>query len=220
VIDPYLTGNDRAPIDVDELPDPDLILVSHGGFDHVGDAFELTRRSGALLLASADVALAARATGLETVFPMVSGAWREHGRFRVQAVEARHVSITPLRDGGFVSGQPLGFVIWPTVDETTAIYHSGDTSLFSDMALIGRLYSPTVALVCVGGPLDLPQEMSPDEAAMAIELLRVPAAIPMHWVPGQGDPEAFQAAVAERCPQTLVKVMEPGETVSLPMNLE
>ncbi len=218
VVDPYLDENPHAAIKSKELDSPDLVLVTHGGFDHLGDAFEIVRRTGAMLFASADVAIAARLAGIDPdiVFPMVSGARRTHEGFTVQAVEAHHVSITALKGGGFISGQPLSFVIWPEgEDAPPAIYHGGDTSLFTDMKLVAELYRPTVGLIGVGGPKHLPHELTPAEAGIAVEWLGLERAIPMHWVPGSGDPQAFRDEVAARTPHVRVDLLAAGERLSL-----
>jgi L-ascorbate metabolism protein UlaG (beta-lactamase superfamily) len=218
IVDPYLDGNEHAAVSASEIDDLDLILVTHGGFDHLGDAFALARRTGAMLFASADVAIAAKLDGLpeEKVFPMVSGAHREHAGFAVQAVEAHHVSITKLADG-FISGQPLSFIITDVEsgDGAPVIYHSGDTSLFSDMRLIAELYEPTLGLIGVGGLAHLPHEMTPSEGARAVEWLGVERTAPMHLVPRSGDGEAFRDAVKERTPHVEVDVLLPGEELSL-----
>lgn len=218
VVDPYLDENQYAPVTSSELGDVDLILVTHGGFDHLGDAFAIAKRTGAMLFASADVAIAAKLEGIpaERVFPMVSGAHRDHAGFSVQAVEAHHVSITKLAGGGFISGQPLGFVIHEAGADGPVVYHGGDTSLFTDMKLIAELYGPTVGLVGLGGPDDLPHEMNAEEAARAVSWLGVQRALPMHWIPTGGDGAAFAEAVGRMAPHVHVDVLAPGDTVELP----
>jgi L-ascorbate metabolism protein UlaG (beta-lactamase superfamily) len=141
---------------------------------------------------------------------MVSGAHRVHEGFAVQAVEAHHVSITAT-ESGFISGQPLSFVIRPAGESGISIYHSGDTSLFSDMKLIAELYEPQLGLIGVGGPEDLPHEMTAKEAAIAVDWLGVAHAIPMHWVPGAAHPQDFAAAVAARTPKVRVDLLQPGD---------
>jgi L-ascorbate metabolism protein UlaG (beta-lactamase superfamily) len=222
VVDPHLDENEHAAIRSEELGAVDLVLVTHGGFDHLGDAFAITRRTGAMLFTSADVAIAATLDGVpeEQVFPMVSGARREHAGFAVQAVEARHLSLTKLADG-YISGQPLGFVIRDAeAADGEVIYHGGDTSLFSDMKLIAELYEPTVGLIGLGGLPHLPHEMDPPEAARAAEWLGIRRAVPMHLVPGCGDGEAFAEEVARRTPGIRVDVLLPGETLDLRLNHE
>jgi L-ascorbate metabolism protein UlaG (beta-lactamase superfamily) len=220
IVDPYLDDNEHAAIASDELEALDLVLVTHGGFDHLGDAFKLVRRTGAMLFASADVAIAAKLEGIPEaqVFPMVSGAYREHAGFGVQAVEAHHVSITKLADGGFISGQPLSFVISDAEHrpDSHVIYHSGDTSLFSDMKLLAELYQPTLGLIGVSGPDHLPHEMNPAEAARAVEWLGLERAVPMHLIPGSGDAEAFRDEVVARTPTVVVDVLLPGDELPNP----
>lgn len=217
LIDPFLRGSRSAPISPDELEPVDLVLVTHGGFDHLGDAFEIMGKHAAMLFGSADVAIAAQLAGIHRsrIFPMASGANRSHAGFNVQSVEAHHVSITKTAEG-YISGQPLSFVIRAD-DESDGpvVYHSGDTSLFSDMKLIAELYRPQVALLGVGGPAHLPHELTPREAAIAIEWLGVARAIPMHWVPGDTFAADFKTEVEARTPQVRAEIMQSGDTVAL-----
>jgi L-ascorbate metabolism protein UlaG (beta-lactamase superfamily) len=149
---------------------------------------------------------------------MVSGANKEHAGFAVQAVEAHHVSITKLSDGSFISGQPLSFIITDTTSaDAPVVYHSGDTSVFTDMKLIAELYRPALGLVGIGGLAHLPHEMTPREGAIAVDWLGLTHVVPMHLVPGSGDGEAFRDAVLERTPDVHVDVLVPGETVPLPV---
>ena len=219
VIDPFLNGNPHRAIRAEDLDQIDLILVTHGGFDHVGDAFDIQRRTGAMLFGSVDVVFAARDSGIpkDLTFPMVSGARRSHAGFTVQAVEAHHVSLF-VQPNRYITGQPLGYIVWPeTSGESPSVYHTGDTSIFGDLKLFGELYHPELALVGVGGDPDLPHEMTPFEAAMAVELVGARGAIPMHYHPGSGDAEAFCEQVHARVPTARTRVLEIGETVELPL---
>lgn len=223
VIDPFLTGSEAhgvppSPIGLDELTSTDLTLVSHGAFDHLGQAVEIARAGGGLLGCGPDVRLHALAAGLadEQIAYLLSGcALTIEGEVTVRALDVRHISLFES-EGRWLSGQPLSFMVRPEAGPT--IYHSGDTSLFSDLRLFGELHRPDVALVCVGGVRSQGFEivpMPPDEAALAVEWLGARVAIPMHYRPDSDAPERFAGAIARRGVGATVRRMVPGETIDL-----
>jgi L-ascorbate metabolism protein UlaG (beta-lactamase superfamily) len=218
VIDPILRAGGRhgvpsSPVPIEELDDTKLVLVSHGAWDHRESAVEIAKRSGASLVCDSGVRQEALRLGLpdERVLNVVSGCEVRCDDVLVRAVEARHQSF--FESGGhWYSAQPLGYVI-KTRDDGV-VYHPGDTSLFSDLKLIGELHKPDLAFLGVGGveyygrPI---VEMHPDEAAIAAGWLGVKVAIPMHYLPGRGDEERFARECAARHPEITVKIMQLGE---------
>lgn len=221
VIDPFLSGSEPhgippSPVRVDQLDQTDLVLVSHGAFDHLGQAIEIVQRSGAILACGPDVRLHALDQGVpnERIAYLLSGCTLDFGEVSIKALDVRHISLFQSGDH-WLSGQPLSFMIRGRRGPT--IYHSGDTSLFTDLKLFGELYKPDVALLCVGGVRSHGFEvvpLPPDEAALALQWLGARLAIPMHYRPDSDSADRFARAVTSQGNAT-VQVMQPGELVML-----
>ena len=164
LVDPFLTGNPLAPCGPDDLPAPDVILVSHAAFDHLGDTAAIARRTGAPVVCGADVRLLLLEAGLppHQIRATVWGIVVEVGGVRVRPVECRHWSHAMLRSGVPVTGTPLAFIV--ETEPGVRVYHYGDTAVF-DMGLIGRLYRPTVGLIGCTDPAEI------DDAEAAGRLL-------------------------------------------------
>jgi L-ascorbate metabolism protein UlaG (beta-lactamase superfamily) len=229
LIDPYLTGNPVAPVRADELPAPDVILVSHAAYDHLGDTADIARRTGSPVVCGADT----RALLLEQGIPpdqiraTIWGIVVEVGGVVVRPVESHHWSSARLEGGGAVSGVPLGFIIEPEHD--VRIYHFGDSAIFGDMRLIGELYRPTIGLLgCTqpkpllsrdtGAGRVLTGEMSPAEAALAAEFLGVRLAVATHYTdPGDEDVLAFLRLVPEHdtTGARAAIALEPGQVLAV-----
>ena len=191
LIDPYLEENEVSPIKVATMERPDLLLVTHAAYDHFGDTEAILRRFPDLpVICGADVRGYLMHRGFDGTLLRASpwGMMIEEAGIRVRPVETRHWSYVQTPDGLSFSGTPLGFIVYL---DGEAIYHSGDTTIFGDLRLIGELYEPTVALVNVGVPRAhrgakhgvpnyLTGEMDAREAAMACSWLGVRYAIPCH----------------------------------------
>jgi len=193
LIDPCLTDNPTTPCGPDDLAAPDVILVSHAAFDHLGDTAAIARRTGAPVVCGADVRALLLDQGLPSnqVRATVWGIVVEVGGVVVRPVECHHWSQARLADGSYVSGVPLGFIV--ETEPGVRIYHYGDTAIFGDLRLIGELYAPTVGLLGCSQPRALADatpgpgrlltgEMSPSEAALAAEMLGVRLAVACHYL--------------------------------------
>lgn len=222
VIDPFLIGSPAhgippSPIPIEALDQTDLVIVSHGAFDHLGQAIEIVQRSGALLACGPDVRLHALDRDIpdERIPYLLSGCTIDFGGVTVKALDVRHISLFQSGER-WLSGQPLSFMLsFPT---GPTIYHSGDTSLFGDLKLFGELHQPDVALLCVGGVRSHSFEvvpLPPDEAALALDWLGAGLAIPMHYRPDSNAPAQFETAVAACNLEARVHIMEPGDVVDL-----
>jgi|SRR5215211_42443 len=224
LIDPCLTAQPAPPVAASELQAPDVILVSHAAFDHLGDTAEIAHRTGAPVVCGADVRLALLDAGLppDQLRAVVWGLVVEVGGVRVRPVECHHWSMATLADGTTVTGTPLAFVVEP--EPGVRVYHYGDTAIF-DMRLIGELYRPTVGLIGCAQPTELvdPEpagelltgELSPDEAALVAEMLGVEVAVACHYLQQGPEVAEFLRSVSERDSTGRRHALAPqvGETV-------
>jgi len=216
VVDPFLSGSPEmglppSPVSVEELRQVHLVLVTHGAFDHLGQAVEIARQTGATLGCGVDVRIHALRQGVPAgqISKMIPGSALEVRRVRVRALEARHVSFFES-EGAYLSAQPLSFLI--RTESETRIYHSGDTALFSDLKLFAELYRPHIALLCIGAAEEGVAALPPDEAAIAAAWLNAPVVIPMHYRDGSPEVGVFQTEMAKRRPDIRVVPLEPGGT--------
>lgn len=191
LMEPFLRHNPLAPYTPEDIPTPDLILVSHAAWDHMGDAAEIALRTGAPVVCPGDVAERMYEAGLpvEQVRPMIWGLCYAFGDIVVRAVECHHWTAATLRDGRIVAGVPISFIVEP--EPGVRIYHFGDTCIFPGMRMIGELYRPTVGILGIAQTDGLPDpgaghiltgEMNPDEAARAAEWLGVRHAVATHYM--------------------------------------
>jgi L-ascorbate metabolism protein UlaG (beta-lactamase superfamily) len=145
LFDPFITPNElAASVDVDAIP-ADFILLSHGHFDHVGDAVRVAQRTGATVIANFEVATWIGKQGITAVHPMNPGGSAAFDFGRVKVVNAIHSSSLP--DGSY-GGQPGGFVV--ATAEDVSFYFAGDTALTMDMKLIGEQFKLRFAVLPVG----------------------------------------------------------------------
>lgn len=207
LIDPFLTGGPRPPVLPDALQPPDLILVSHAAFDHLGDTAAIARRTGCPVLCGGEVRAMLIDAGVDgdQIRATTWGIVTEIAGIVVRPVECHHWSQGRLADGQFVTGVPMGFIV--DTEPGIRLYHYGDTAIFSDLRLIGELYRPTVGLLGCTQPLALlaqtpgpgvflTGEMSPREAALAAAYLNLTVAVACHYFDHrQPDVTEFLAAV-------------------------
>jgi L-ascorbate metabolism protein UlaG (beta-lactamase superfamily) len=192
LIDPFLSENPRAPVDPDELETPDVILVSHAAFDHLGDTAAIALRTGAPVVCDGGVRELLLDAGVpsDQVRATVWGIVVEVAGLRIRPVECHHWSAARLSDGRTAVGVPLAFIV--ETEPGVRIYHYGDTCVF-DMRLIGELYRPTVGLLGCTVPHELLDrvpgagrvltgEMDADEAARVAEMLGVKLAVACHYL--------------------------------------
>ncbi|MFP3299971.1 MAG: metal-dependent hydrolase [Thermoplasmatales archaeon] len=195
LIDPFLKENPKSPIKPEEISKVDYIIVTHSHQDHLGDAYEISKRTGAKIVSIFENILEAEKNGVpeENLLGMNIGSQVEFNGIKIGLTQAVH------------SANCAGTVI--TGDGRT-IYHAGDTGLFGDMKLIGELYRPDAALLPIGGFFT----MSPKEAAVAARLLGAKYVFPMHyatWPIINGDPEELKKALEGTYH---VIVLKPGES--------
>ena len=225
LVDPWLTNPvfEKAQDELAALKRVDLILVTHGHSDHVGDAVEIGKRTRAKLVATFDLADAmVKHLGYppELAQPDTIGHFAGEltlldGDVKVLFIRAHHGSgvSTDDQSGAKHGGAPGGFVI--AIRDGPTIYHTGDTDLFSDMALVSRFQRIDVMLVCIGDHFT----MGPARAAEAVGLVKPSEVIPMHYGTFPlltGTPEAFENELNKSKLNTHLRVMKVGETIELP----
>lgn len=218
LLDPMIAGRPAegiapSPFTADQFYGVDVVAISHTAGDHVGQAFEILEHSKAFLVCDAATNHRALRLGIppQRIYRMVSGVRFEVAGFAFKALAAQHLSLGSLGEG-FISGQPLSYVI--TVPSGEKIYFGGDTSITNDLKLFGELYRPDVAMLGIGGVDCNGQslvELYPDEAALVAKWLGVQVAIPMHYRYGH-ETEAFVREVKRQAPGVTPLVMKPGDT--------
>jgi len=218
LFDPWLKNpaNPQGQAVLDGLDRADLLLVTHGHGDHVGDAVTIAQKTKAKLVASYDLGNAMVA---HLGYPKEQFGFDATGNFggkisllngdvEVAFVPAVHSS-TVTTDGNpqpFFAGNPGGF--WVKIKNGPTFYHTGDTDLFGDMNLISQFGPVDYMLACIGGKFT----MGPDRAAMAVKLVNPKVVVPMHFglfsLPGT--PEQFAAALKNQSAAAPMKLMQVG----------
>jgi L-ascorbate metabolism protein UlaG (beta-lactamase superfamily) len=171
LFDPFISANPLAKnIDVGKVP-ADFILVSHGHSDHIGDAVEIAKRTGALVIANYEVATWLNQKGAPKIHPMNHGGGFQFDFGRVKFVNAIHSSTLPDGSNG---GNPGGFVI---ESSEGSFYYSGDTALTLDMKLIVDSTKLKFAALCIGDNYT----MGPDDAVKAADFIRCKEILGVHY---------------------------------------
>jgi L-ascorbate metabolism protein UlaG (beta-lactamase superfamily) len=177
LIDPFFTGNPAFVSDkAAAAKGVTHIVLTHGHSDHVGDALAIAKSNGATVTANYDLGMWLVSKGLEKLNPMNTGGTTDLGGFTVTLVRADHSS-GDMADGvPIYLGNPCGAII--KAPGEPAVYHLGDTDIFSDMALIAEIHEPRIAMVPIGDRFT----MSPKTAAMAVKrYFKLDAVIPCHY---------------------------------------
>jgi len=209
LIDPWIT-NPKAPKGI-SFTHIEGILITHGHFDHVGEAFDLSKKFNAPIVCSMELADIAMKHGVTKVLHIYPSGSQTIGEVTITAVEAVHASSYKEGDNDLYAGVPMGFVISEAGAPT--IYHAGDTGVFSGMSLIAEMYSPQIALLPIGGVYT----MKPAEAAVAARALRARVIIPMHYgtFPAiSGTPAELEKEMKRLGVLSKVIVMTPGQDMT------
>ncbi len=208
LIDPWLS-NPAFQTPVDKVGPVDLILVTHGHGDHVGETVAVAQQTGAPVVAIHELSVILDRQGAPNVIGMNKGGTLPIAGCKVTMTHAVHSSAVDEGGNLVAAGDPGGFVI--EFGNGFVAYHAGDTAVFKDMELIRELYHPELAMLPIGSHY----VMSPAEAALACRLLKPRWVIPMHYGTFPvltGTPaELIERLKGE--PEITVIALKPGESV-------
>jgi L-ascorbate metabolism protein UlaG (beta-lactamase superfamily) len=207
LVDPFLTGNPRASTTPDKVQ-CDIICVTHGHSDHLGDTVEIARRTGATVACIVEMSDYLEKCGVKSLGFNMGGPAKILDS-SITLVPAFHSSSIGAPGLEFSAAMPVGVVI----DSGKVVYHAGDTCVFGDMKLIGQMYKPDLALLPIGGFFT----MDAKQAAMAVDLIKPKTVVPMHyntWPPIEQDPKEFERLV-KKSSKTKVVIMQPGESLEV-----
>jgi len=182
---------------------PDIVAVTHGHHDHLGEAVAL----GKTVVAVSEIARYLKAQGVPAEGMNLGGTIAVKG-VSFTMTPAVHSAGIELDAGNLPGGAAAGYVIRM---DGVSVYHAGDTALFSDMKLIGDLYHPDIALLPIGGRYT----MGITEAMIAANFVGAKTVIPIHyntWDKIRVDPLPFKTAL-ERTTDIRVAILEPGEGI-------
>lgn len=205
LIDPFLTNNPLAAASADDL-NAELIFVSHGHGDHVGDTVSIAQRTGAKVISNVEICHWLSGKGVQHTHGQNTGGGYQHDWIHARLTLAFHSSSLP--DGSY-GGSPNGFLFTAS---GRRLYFAGDTALFSDMQLIGDQVID-VAFLPIGDNFT----MGPDDSLMAIRYLRPRFVIPMHYKTFpiiDQDVAAWANRVNSETNSTPI-VLDPGATYTL-----
>jgi len=210
LLDPWVEGNPACPKELRTFDKIDIMTISHGHGDHMADAVTLGKKFKPTVVCNFEIHLFLQRKGVGSTSPMNKGGSQEVAGLKFTMVHAVHSS--GIEDGGQIvyGGEPCGFVI--TLEDGTRIYHAGDTGVHGDMALIGELYAPEVALLPIGDLFT----MSPREAAVAARMLKPRYIVPCHYGTFpvlSGTPDQLREELAKQNVTAEVVALRPGEAL-------
>jgi L-ascorbate metabolism protein UlaG (beta-lactamase superfamily) len=207
IVDPWVAGNPMCPEKNKTFSKIDVLLCTHGHFDHIADAVDLAKKHNPKIVGIFELCKWLEKKGAQQTSPMNKGGTQTVGDIKVTMVHADHSCGILDGDEIIYGGEACGYVI--EFENGVKMYHAGDTNVFGDLQIIRDLYAPEIAMLPIGDHFT----MSPKEAAYACNLLKPKSVIPMHFGTFPiltGQPSQLKKLV----PGVEVVEMKPGQTIS------
>ncbi len=205
-LDPWVMGNPMCPEKEKTVKHVDVMLCTHGHFDHIGDAVEIAKKHEPKVVGIPELCGWLKKKGVKNTAEMNKGGTQTVDDIRVTMVHADHSCGIQDGDDLVYGGEACGYVV--EFAGGLKIYHAGDTNVFGDMKIIHELYAPDIAMIPIGDHYT----MGPREAAYACNLLKAKTVIPMHFgtfPPLLGRPSDLKKLVSA----VEIVEMKPGETL-------
>ncbi len=204
-IDPWFE-NPLSACTINDVKEAAMVLVTHDHFDHVGQAADVVKKTGGLLVANVETA---RRLQSESHIPAEKVCYFGYGMNIGGNLLYEGISVTMTQAfHSTATGAPCGYII--KLEDGTTIYHAGDTGLFDSMKIFGELYKIDVALLPIGSVFT----MDPLQAAWAVKMISPKKVIPMHYKTFPiliQDPKEFVDLTRREAPHVEVVVLNPGQ---------
>jgi len=209
LIDPWVLSNPMTPAPDKKFERIDVMLVTHGHFDHIADAVALGKQFKPQVVGIFETCGWLESKGVPNTNPMNKGGTQKVGEIEITMVNAIHSCGIQDGDQVIYGGEACGYIV--RLPGGLTIYHAGDTAVFGDMKIIGDLYAPQLALLPIGDRFT----MGPREAALAVRLLNVQHVVPMHYGTFPvltGQPETLHELISD-IPSLEIHTLKPGESI-------
>jgi L-ascorbate metabolism protein UlaG (beta-lactamase superfamily) len=209
LIDPFLQSNPATPEALKKVERVDVMLITHGHGDHIGDAVALGKQFKPQVVSMVETCAWLESKGVPNTHGMNKGGTQKVGELEITMVQALHSSGIQDGDKMVYGGEPCGLIV--RLPGGLTIYHAGDTAVFGDMKIIGELYAPDLALLPIGDHYT----MGPREAALAVRLLNIRHVVPMHYgtFPVLTGRPATLRELTSDFPSLEIHALKPGETL-------